>query len=1133
MASKDGGLEMNKEHQFNLLDETSVSEDLFEDQTHQKIASTLYDVIQNGNSEGITIGLEGGWGSGKSTVVSILRKKLEKAKDSVRYFYFDAWAHEGDPLRRIFLEAFIDQVGRDDKKLQDIRIRLSNRKKISKTESKQIVTTLGKLLTFAAFFVPFGVAMISATASEIGFQWHGDINWEFLLGVVCSMAPVIVLMINLLRLIITRKKIFDPNNWRAFRGESESTITQEVSEDEERSSIEFEKYFCEILDVILSKNENTKLLLVIDNLDRVDPADSMKIWSTLQTFLQRRNPIDKGYSYLKRIWILVPYDEEGLEKLWRDRSSKDKVISPDGSASEENHDKVNRGCAKSFFDKCFQLRIEVPKLTLSGWESFCKDNIERALISWEENEKEEVLNVLKWTRESVTDIPTPRDIKTYINQIGLLRLHCAKEISTTAIAYFAVQKYIKFHKNSEIEEQLIAGKLPIDKHKTNFSPQLPAELCGILFGVYAEKGQQLLLEPEIEKALKYKRIDRVKKLVEIHKSAFWTVLNLHLPNMKDFYEIRSYSFTVWKGLWEAYPDRCANFINYLKVSVDGLKSLEFPEQEDLGDYIAIFTLLDFGKYDFSKIWRLILESLSEKIRKGNFDFSNGNKILSNLASCQKQKIPTQHTLYDVPFENWIKWAKESNLNKTNSYELVKPPDNIVNEIASGIKANKPIPDSLYDLLEYLIETNGEITWEPVINNIKVYIEWNNGTPSSNIFSIEIFKILTLLSVMGQNILKSFEQILTKGPFYNLAFHLKGQGALKYSSLLLARFSPSDLDSIQIPGVGNSKPALQEVKNFWKTTSTENAQFIWNEVKPKSDFEFIWKLARSENNKLIGDIIKIAIKENCSEFFHYTNALQLFKAARIITGNEKAFNKELVRSFIVNSQIENEIIANDAIDATSFSYELYLLIENIRNKELNRHLIDKISSLSKEQWNDALNNDTYLTTLAISIHKKTSGLQLGDDLYEPLLQYLLSWISNSIDPSEAQRDELSALIYILKEDFQIQLKDRLTNHIIEIGFKGSSAAISSLLEHIDIGKIITEGKSKIQSTIEDSVRKSEIETLKIFDMILSHKDGVAFRPGKHLTEVLKSPMKEFYNSNTENKELIERLAKKFGVDLSKP
>lgn len=1118
---------MNKEYQFNLLDETSVSEDLFEDQTHQKIASTLCNVIQKGDSEGITIGLEGGWGSGKSTVVSILKNQL-KADRNTQYFYFDAWAHEGDPLRRVFLEALIDQIGDNDDKLQEIKSRISNRKKISKINTRQTVTTLGKCLGIAALFIPLGVALVSGTASKIGFQWNGDINWLFTLGLFFVLAPIFILIGNGIILLMHHKKLKDPDNWMFLQGESKSTITQEVSEDEERSSIEFEKYFCEIIDVIFSKNENTKLLIVVDNLDRVDPSDSLKIWSTLQTFLQRRNPIDKNSKYLRRIWVLVPYDEEGLEKLWKGPLSEHNNNFSDGSEIEKDSNDTN--CAKSFFDKCFQLRIEVPRLIFTGWESFCKNNIDQALAGWTEDKKEEVLNVLKWTRKNVNDIPTPREIKTYINQVGLLRMHCDKEISTIAIAYFAIQKYIRFQKNSDIQKQLVVGTLPINKNKPLFPSDLPAELCGILFGVSAEKGQQLLLEPEIEKALTSKKTDKIKKLAEIHKGAFWTILNLHLSNMMDLNRIRSYSFNVWNGLWELYPDNCIEFIDYLKVSVGALKSLEFPEQDDLADYVAIFSLLDVGKYDFSDIWEFIIQSLSEKMNKNDFDYSEGNQILSKLASCQKHKVPSRFTLKDVPFENWIKWASASNTAKINSYDLVKPQDSIFNEIASRIKAGKPIPDSLYDLIEYLVYA-GETTWEQIIDTIRSYIEWNEGTPSGDILTIELLKILTLLSRNGQTEQKPLEQIINMGQFYNLVYHLNSQGSVRYAALLLAKYFPENIGSIQIPNVANSMQGLKLVRDFWKTKNDDNAQFIWDEIRSSSDFEFIWKLARDENNELVGDIIKIAAKENCKEFFDQEDALQLFEAAIIITGDEYEFNDKLANCFITHSSIEKEIAENKNLDIIKFSKELYLLVENSENIIVASHLIDKINDLKKEHWDSALQSDTYLTTLVLTIHEKMSGLHLGDDLYESLLQYLQKWISNKVKPSEPQEDELPEMISMLKKNFNSQLKDRLADYIIEISFKGSSKAVSALNKHINIKKLISENKSKIQNVVDDSSRNSEIETLKVLDIILSHPDSSSFKPDKRLSEVLKSPMKKIHNSSQENQDMIERLAKKFGVDLT--
>lgn len=1104
----------NREYRFNLLNEMAASEDLFEDKTHQKIADTLFEVIQNGSAEGITIGLEGGWGSGKSTVVSILKNKLETAKDITIYFYFDAWAHEGDPLRRVFLEALIDQVGHDDDHLQDIKSRISNRKKISKMKSKQTVTALGRWLALAALFVPLGVSMISGTASKIGFRWEGQINWVFLFGLICALAPFYVLICNGFKLLKNNKKLNDPDNWMFLQGESKSTVTQEVSEDEERSSIEFERYFGEILKVIFDKDKNKKLLIVVDNLDRVDAADSLKIWSTLQTFLQRRNSTDKGPSYLKRIWILVPYDEEGLEKLWKDPST-------------------DRKCAKSFFDKCFQLRIEVPKLILTGWESFCKENIDQALVGWGENDKNEVLNVLKWTREKVNDIPTPREIKTYINQVGVLRMHCDKEISTAAIAYFAVHKYLRFQKNRDIEEHLVSGKIPSDKHKPIFHAGLTAELCGILFGVSPEKGQQILLEPEIENILNTRNINKIKELSEIHKNAFWTVLNLHLPNMNDFGKMTNYSFTVWNGPWKTSPDKCGEFVSYLKATFDKLTSLEFPTQNNVNDYMAMFSLLDFGNYDFSDIWGFITNSLNEKMNKGDFDYLSGNKILSDLASCQKKKMPSSYTLGGIPIENWIKWATASSSDRINTYVLVKPPDTILNEITSKIVAKTPIPDNLYDLIAYLVN-GGEKQWQPVIKAFQGHIEWNQGTPSGNVFSIEIFRILVLLSTTDQDVQSSIAQIIKNGPFYNLTSHLKSQGAEKYAALLLARSFPENLDLVQIPVVGNSAQGLQLVKDFWKAKSDQNAQFIWNEIIPQSDFAFIWKLAEVENNKLVGDIIKIAVNENCTRFFNYVNALQLFKAAISVVDDEGPFGSKLAKCFIANSQIEKEILEADDLDIIVFSYELNLLVENTENEEVAKRLIEKISIVNKDQWDDALRKDTHLTALAVTINKKSPGLQLGDSHYASLLSYLQAWISNSATPPEAQKDELPELISMLKNSFQIQLKNRLANYLIEIGFKGSLVAVSFLLEHINIGIIATDGKEKIQNVFEDSIRKKDIDSLKIIDMILSHQDSATFRPAQHLAEVFKSPISELLDTQEGiDKALIERLASKFGVDLSVP
>jgi adenylylsulfate kinase-like enzyme len=50
----------------------------------------------------MTIGLFGGWGTGKSSIVENLKTNLLSEKTPV--VIFDVWKHDGDALRRTFLK---------------------------------------------------------------------------------------------------------------------------------------------------------------------------------------------------------------------------------------------------------------------------------------------------------------------------------------------------------------------------------------------------------------------------------------------------------------------------------------------------------------------------------------------------------------------------------------------------------------------------------------------------------------------------------------------------------------------------------------------------------------------------------------------------------------------------------------------------------------------------------------------------------------------------------------------------------------------------------------------------------------------------------------------------------------------
>ena len=122
--------------------------------------------------------------------------------------------------------------------------------------------------------------------------------------------------------------------------ESRTLVTQTP----DPTSVEFESIFRDLLDEALEP-ENRKLLIVVDNLDRVEPSDALSIWSTLQTFLGHTDY--QRPDWIDRLWVLIPYDHNAILRLW------------DGSGSNATKP-ANSSLATSFLDKTFQLRFRAP-----------------------------------------------------------------------------------------------------------------------------------------------------------------------------------------------------------------------------------------------------------------------------------------------------------------------------------------------------------------------------------------------------------------------------------------------------------------------------------------------------------------------------------------------------------------------------------------------------------------------------------------------------------------------------------------------------------------------------------------------------------------------------------------------------
>lgn len=97
-----------------------------------------------------------------------------------------------------------------------------------------------------------------------------------------------------------------------FVNQTVQETTTETIETPEPSSVEFANLLTDLLAEYLSQSSD-RLVLVVDNLDRVSRGQALAIWSTLRIFLEECGKKQDGWH--GRVWLLVPYDRPAMEML--------------------------------------------------------------------------------------------------------------------------------------------------------------------------------------------------------------------------------------------------------------------------------------------------------------------------------------------------------------------------------------------------------------------------------------------------------------------------------------------------------------------------------------------------------------------------------------------------------------------------------------------------------------------------------------------------------------------------------------------------------------------------------------------------------------------------------------------------
>jgi len=510
-------VEVHKCHTVVVGDVPSPSDEL--GGAHDRLANALADMVTEGEG-GYAIGLEGQWGAGKSTVIELLSRKLPKT-----VFVFDAWAHQGDPLRRSFIEKLYEFFSTNKKGNVGTQEWLDRMEELRKRLKRQTIRETPQFATIALVVVTLIIlAPLGSNLLVLGLKedvippWVGIVGFG-IVGLVVAVPLVLLILTGFSRLFPRRlpKKKVDRLQ-AVFIKPSSSEIRSESNETPDPTSVEFEETFSDLMEDGLPKKDD-RLVIVLDNLDRVAINDARSIWSTMRTFMGLGSHRERAW--FARMWVVVPYDAEGVAKLWNT------VASTDGSEASATAAASNSSSTSNvFLDKSFQVRFKVPPPVLSDWKRHLEDLLNRAFPDHEKRmpgSMHSVYMVLALHYEDLERMPTPRKLKTFVNDLGGLHRQWCDQIPLPVMAHYVLSR----DRIQSPASHILAPGFP-DQRVINISGSTNDEIRDLFamlyFNVDRNRAREILLTGPIDEALAETQGEKLRALSQSYPSGFWPEL---------------------------------------------------------------------------------------------------------------------------------------------------------------------------------------------------------------------------------------------------------------------------------------------------------------------------------------------------------------------------------------------------------------------------------------------------------------------------------------------------------------------------------------------------------------------------------------------------------------------------------
>ena len=652
-----------------LLSKVPCNDDLFEGGAHRKLAIEISDEIRNDDNCTI-IGIDGGWGSGKSNLVGMIQKELSIGTNGGKYHFFtyDAWGHQTDLQRRTILEELTSDLVKgqtpilNENSWKDSLENLLAKKKHTSTKTIPAIGIGTIVSLFTILLTPF----VTHLASLVSVEW---------LKQAVLVIPYVAAygFFGYRHYGKMKDKYKQAFTWEKCLSEffliykddiKEETKFETISE-KEPSSRQFKEWIHEI-DNSLKQNDDIVLVLVIDNMDRLPKQKVQELWAAIHSCFS-----EEKYTNIR---IIVPFDRLHIrnafqsENLVRQCDGKDNAITVYGD---------------DFINKTFYIVYTVPPPILSGWMHYFKDRWKEAFG----NSAIVDYSVLQ-VYDMLTKEQSPRKIIAFINQFVTIRNLCDERIDDKYIALyiFGRSKIIE----SPLEEILNPSYLQGLNFLYSDDENMASNISSLYYQLSLDKAMDVVFTREVTAELDD---NNVKVLDQLRGNAnYWEILNHSITAVsnienaalaleKHFGEESSHEASlIWDALYRrSCPGSATRDKQYEEYH--GILLKHISEKKDY--YAHLLTVYHANIYDGFDLQNYI----------------NGIDILHEFISEEDRKISDRKTI--ISPKQYLQLV-ESRKDNFEEYGLVVE-DEKMDDYLVNLDVNKLADMKLYPLLKNEVE----------------------------------------------------------------------------------------------------------------------------------------------------------------------------------------------------------------------------------------------------------------------------------------------------------------------------------------------------------------------------------------------------------------------------------------------